>query len=211
MNRTLTITVMSVLMMIGMIRFGFAGSTNSEKRIVIHIRNYTHIDSADLRRASEIAADIFKKAGIEAIVAGPHADTGLTQGMESSRFCQFQVNILSPEMARRVGLPMSVLGVAPGSRHDDNRTTVYIFGDVAEAIGNRQNTAARHEILGHAIAHEIGHVLLNMTAHSESGIMVGTWKGRDFQAMTMGNLTFGPEQVAGIRTEVARRYQQRAR
>jgi hypothetical protein len=100
---------------------------------------------------------------------------------------------------------MKALGLAPGSNRDRNRTTVYIFGDVAERLTGEQEIARMAHILGHAVAHEIGHVLLNVATHSNFGIMQAKWQGNDFRAMTMGKLRFGAEEKARIHAEVLRR------
>jgi len=56
-----------------------------------------------------------------------------------------------------------------------------------------------------SIAHEIGHLLLNLETHSATGIMRGDWDLRDLQGVATGFLLFTPQQAEIIRTEVARR------
>jgi len=115
------------------------------------------------------------------------------------------VNILSRDMSRRMGLQMKALCVAPGSSLDHDRTMVYIFGDVAEKLTEDQQIADMRYILGHAVAHEVGHVLFNAANHSDSGIMQSIWQEKDFRAMTMGKLKFGSQEVIRIQAEVLRR------
>ena len=45
-------------------------------------------------------------------------------------------------------------------------------------------------VLGHAIAHEIGHVLLGTTAHSPAGIMKARWSQADFQVAALRGMKF---------------------
>ena len=63
-------------------------------------------------------------------------------------------------------------------------------------------------ILGHVIAHEFGHLLLNLDSHSPTGIMRGMWDTNDFAAATYGDLLFTPQQAEVIRVDVARRVRQ---
>jgi hypothetical protein len=50
-------------------------------------------------------------------------------------------------------------------------------------------------VLGHAMAHEIGHVLQGVARHSESGIMKGLWSYREFGDMHLGRMRFAPEDI----------------
>jgi len=71
-------------------------------------------------------------------------------------------------------------------------------GDVCESASTAQ-------ILAHAMAHEIGHLLLNLETHSDSGIMRATWDVRTLQDACYGYLLFTPQQAELMRTEVQRR------
>jgi hypothetical protein len=63
--------------------------------------------------------------------------------------------------------------------------------------------------LGHGVAHEIGHLLLNSSAHSPFGLMRGKWDSKDLQRAARGDLLFMAEQAWTMRTEVLRRIGQR--
>jgi hypothetical protein len=62
------------------------------------------------------------------------------------------------------------------------------------------------QMLGHVIAHEIGHLLLNVQTHSASGIMRGRSDLWDVQNATYGHLLFTRQQAETIRGEVGRRF-----
>jgi hypothetical protein len=70
----------------------------------------------------------------------------------------------------------------------------------------RSETAA---ILGAAMVHELGHLLLGPT-HSSEGVMRAEWNKADAWAATQGNLDFTQEQVKLIREEVRRRIRTQA-
>jgi hypothetical protein len=116
-------------------------------------------------------------------------------------------------MAGSLGLSNEVMGLAPGSGPD--RQLVYVFYDRVKELAQRQVAAqvrgdmvARAggcRILGEMIAHEIGHILLNLLSHSESGIMRGYWDLKDLQDVAYGELLFTKQQSKVIETEVMRR------
>ena len=61
------------------------------------------------------------------------------------------------------------------------------------------------QLLGHAIAHEIGHLLLNSSAHSPAGIMRARWNTKDLLRAARGDLLFNALQAESMRGEVLRR------
>jgi hypothetical protein len=57
-------------------------------------------------------------------------------------------------------------------------------------------------ILGHALAHEMGHVLLPYGSHTSQGIMREEWDRAQFQAMAKKLLTFTAQHTDLIRMRV---------
>ena len=53
-------------------------------------------------------------------------------------------------------------------------------------------------ILGHAMAHELGHLLLGTNSHSASGLMRAHWTREDLTNASRGNLRFSLEQSLRI-------------
>lgn len=119
-------------------------------------------------------------------------------------------------MAETYGLPTRVLGVAPGNPQERNRDQVYVFDHVAERMAQEQVMVRvgsqivsfgteKGQILGHGMAHEIGHVLLDQASHSPTGLMRARWDREDFQDMVGGELVFTSEEAERVRAEVMRR------
>src|SRR5258705_8852884 len=72
-----------------------------------------------------------------------------------------------------------------------------------EELGTHGYRADR--IMGHAIAHEIAHVLIG-PAHSEEGIMRAEWTSTDFQRISWGlSLDFTRNQSTRLRNAALRR------
>ena len=70
---------------------------------------------------------------------------------------------------------------------------------------SREGAATRGEILGHAVAHEIGHLLLNSTSHSLAGVMQAHWDRGDLRKMAAASLLFTSQESGLMRGNVVRR------
>lgn len=192
-------------------------ASEANPAIMIRTRNYAGVAANILTDAEEVATGIFRNAGIET----RWADEVLTA--ENSQVnsavlpartpTDIQLSIFPRVMSARLNIPDNVMGLAPGSGPD--RTIVYIFDRNVEArfwrllracgSGRIGRQVSKAQILGHAIAHEVGHLLLNQQGHSPYGIMRGVWSFADFLEMTRGMLLFTPQQRELLRADVRRR------
>jgi len=59
-------------------------------------------------------------------------------------------------------------------------------------------------VLGDVMAHELGHLLLGLNAHSRWGIMCPSWHGAELRLASMGALLFSKEQARFMRQRLAR-------
>jgi len=199
---------------------GFAGTlqnaeahaTESNLQFTIQVRTYGKIDPRTLAEAEKIAGEIFREAGVQSRWVD-EKDTPQRQIDNSANNLDIRLHILPASMANRFGLPSNVMGVAPGTGPD--RQHVYVFYNRAQELAHRQletqprgpisQHASVSQILGAMVAHEIGHVLLNMPLHSETGIMRGAWDMKDLYDVAHHCLFFTPSQAEMIRSEVRRR------
>jgi hypothetical protein len=191
-------------LILGFVLTGSAAETSPV--LTIQVSNQAGVDLLTLVQAEKTATGIFKKTGVESRWIEP-----ATGG--SFPLSHIQLKILPSVMSIRAGLPDkfpdNAMGLAPGSGPD--RQSVYVFYDQVEALA-REHIADTHadaaQILGHAIAHEIGHLLLNVQTHSAAGIMRGVWNFWDLQNVSYGYLLFTPRQAKAIREEVGKRSRQ---
>lgn len=189
-----------------------------ELAFTISVYNYAQVDAKTLANAKEAAAGIFRKTGVEtrwvdAPEVSDHVDLAEN---ESNALTNLRVYILPQEMAQRLGMPDNVMGLAPGRGPD--RLLVYVFyqwlNQVAQkqvreqARGNITWHATAAQILGAMMAHELGHILLNLPSHSESGIMRGDWDLQQLSDAAFGFLLFTRQQTEVIQADVARRNRQ---
>jgi hypothetical protein len=81
-----------------------------------------------------------------------------------------------------VGVGARVLGMAfPFSKKGLNAR---VFSDRVALAALRENLPVAN-VLSHAIAHEIGHVLLRNDAHAENGLMASLWSTREYDQMKL--------------------------
>lgn len=197
--------------------------TQEEATFTVHVQNYARVDLKTLAETERVVSTIFHKAGVairwvDFPVTSNGSSVDLTDG-ESDGLSDLCVFILPQEMSDRLGMPDNVMGLAPGTGPD--RRLVYVFYKGLRALAQRQvsektrgnipGPASLVQILGAMMAHELGHVLLNLPAHSETGIMRGDWDLKDLCDLAHGSLLFTRQQAEVIRADVARRSHQQHR
>lgn len=197
-----------------------AGSQDTSLTLTIHVCNFAQVDGRTLRDAEKVTSEIFRKAGVEtrwvdSASASENKQSHLA-AYGSYNLSDIQLDIVPSSMVERLSLPNNVMGLAPGSGRD--RQLVYVFYNKVRALAEKEMQARvdggisayaiRIQILGHAIAHEIGHILLNLESHSDTGIMRAAWDLKQLQDACYGYLVFTQPQVEAIRLEVGRRSEQ---
>ncbi len=205
-----------------------AGSPATKLSFTIHVLNYTGVDSKTLGAAESATSRIFQKAGVGSHwVDAPLASEDLSDApvdQPSFGLSQIQVDLLPREMSDRMNISAGVTGLAPGAGPD--RLLAYVFYERVEGLAQREiqrefaalevfrgimaPPATVEQILGEVIAHEIGHILLNLAVHTQTGIMRGHWDLHDLSDIAQDRLVFTKQQGEVIQAEVARRIQQDA-
>jgi hypothetical protein len=211
-------------LVLGLVLSGFVGavqnaaahSLGTQASFTVHIRNHAEVDSKQLAEAERVAAAIFRKAGVascwvEADDVSESQNSDLVD-QNGTSLSHVYVSILSQSLAQ-FHLSKNAMGLAPGS--GPNRNFAYVFYDRVKELALKQVTARLNgtisahatasQILGGVIAHEIGHILLNLPSHSNIGIMRGDWDLNTLQYVAYGSLLFTMQQAEIIREEVVRR------
>jgi len=89
------------------------------------------------------------------------------------------------------------MGYAPASGTDGGRFAYVLNHRVDEVSAGYRS--AKTIVLGAALAHEMGHLLLPSKPHSSSGLMREKWGQSDFRDASRGELLFTPEQARVMR------------
>jgi hypothetical protein len=200
-----------------------ADSLQTNPTVTIHVYNYAEVSSKTLMKAEKVASGIFRKAGVKTRWLNRHVNSEKKQDnstdQESFHPSDILLNMLTRSMAESFRLPAGKMGFVPGGGH--GRQRVYVFYHRVEELA-QQDMQARQEqamkgiferhadmtqVLGHVIAHELGH-LLGLDSDSPTGIMRADWNFKDLKDATDGYLLFTPAQADVIRAEVRRRIRQ---
>ena len=179
-------------------------------KITLRVYNYAHIPPALLSHAEEEATTIFRQAGVEAA----WVDCPLS-GAELDRFpaCQqpmggadFALRILSAAMTERAPAGGEALGFALPCPEDLAGCYAEVFYQRISDWASEAEISA-YQLLGHAMAHEVGHLLLGPNSHSRDGIMRPQWNPDDLRVIARASLRFTPEQTERLRAACLGRIQ----
>jgi hypothetical protein len=188
--------VSSVVMAGACLPPAWAGSEDV-KEITIRVFNSAKVSKGDLAGALKVASGIYAEAGI-----GITWEQGSDDDHESKAL-DFSANRVSDACTgRRLGGVNLGLDRAPASGVKNNTlgfalpcarygTDASVFVDRCEGV-MQGTTASFGKILGHAIAHEVGHVLLGTNGHSVGGLMRARWGRAEWQAVAAAHLAIAP-------------------
>jgi hypothetical protein len=160
-----------------------------------------------LRAKSELER-IYREAGVEITWRGVGSGFDRTGGVQPADTSPpgLALVILSSTFTDKISVATDALGGATGTPEQRGHIA-YVFYDrvdsIARAYLNRARLHGSSEIdtvivLAHAMAHEIGHLLLPH-GHSAIGLMRADWNSDDLRDASDGDLNFTPEQAATIR------------
>ncbi len=189
----------------------FAGNSNTTQAhsvIRVSVYDYAQIPASDLDRAKGTAAQIFRQAGLEMVWTDvpvfKQAEVARTQAPRRLGVADLRLRIL-PE-SKVPGWAKKSKGVAFSLLPSNGAPGIFtsIYFERLLAISRRENRPAGL-VLGCVIAHELGHLLLNMKGHSRTGIMSFPVTRQYLSQASRGRLVFAASQSKRLRREVGKR------
>jgi hypothetical protein len=78
-----------------------------------------------------------------------------------------------------------------------------VLMDPVEELTREQQLVSQAQILGHAVAHEIGHLVMGLNSHSPRGLMRAGWKANDLRDMAERHLLFSKREGERMRVRIA--------
>jgi hypothetical protein len=168
--------------------------------IAVLVYNYAAVPAFAMSRVREKVNRLYRDAGVEIEWLDPSASR-CSVGETSNPSHPFTVQILIRSMRgfRGPSTLQSVMGEALPP--DENGGMLFLYYDQVVRVARQYNRPLA-DILGLAIAHEMGHLLLPVHAHSSTGIMRADWDGDDIRRGVVGSLVFTSAEAALIRARV---------
>jgi hypothetical protein len=177
--------------------------------ITIRVSDYAHMKRRALLVAEEVATGILAQAGVDARwVDCPtsNADWGNYPDCQSVwQVNDYGLRVIPNAMVDASGKWQDALGVA----YDNDGLFAYlanVFYDRVDSLA-QGGSATVPVIVGRAMAHEIGHLLLGPHSHSNKGIMRPFWSGQDLRPVVSPSLLFTQDQSRQMKTRLAARVQ----
>jgi len=182
--------------------------TDPELRILVRVYNYARIPSPILLQAERDAGWIFRKAGVT--IDWLECPLSNAQ-MQTPEACQRELSstgivlrILFCAKKAKLRLPKGVFGFAVPAQGAGHAFLASVYYDRLHDVASTHDVYAA-EILGPAIAHEIGHLLLPSRKHARAGVLTGEWRKEQVWLATRRGLVFTREECEFIRADVAAR------
>lgn len=176
--------------------------------INVRIYNYAEVAGGVLAKARSESERIFRRAGIETrwlACAVPGSDVETKPPCKAKPGAtDIQVRILPKKMAQGLMKHHSEFGLAFTAPGDGFGSNASIFYHRVEELSERRHTS-KSLLLGHLIAHEVGHLLLGSNSHSRSGIMHVPWDRAQVERASLGTLLFTGREPDKMRNQVFRR------
>jgi hypothetical protein len=174
----------------------------------IFIRSYNNfgVPAADLAAARQDAQAVLQDAGVNIVWADCWA--GDRQPASAPARCQEPIGgdivlrlqkTAEANRSKFVSMGFSVVGAAAAAPF---LATVYV--DRVESVARGAGIDARR-VLGLAISHEIGHVLLNSNTHAPSGLMRADWSRNELRRKDAAAWHFLDTEAAHLRSAALER------
>ncbi len=212
--------ILGFVLAVGLWRVGttvMAGPSEQGLRITLHVYNYAHVTEKMWLEAEKQATAIFRKVGVETVwhrVPLPPENRTSVNRVQPPSFnlspLDLRIYIVPRSRAKRMDerlgrARVNVFGLSPAMADGRPGRLAYVFYHrIREFVVTHTIPEQEALLLGLAIAHEVGHLLLPDNSHSRRGIMRARWDRQDLR-FAAADLVFTAQEAKSIRIEVARR------
>ena len=174
--------------------------------VTVYVFNYADVPGGTLARAQTEAARILREVGVKlAWSRAPVFAADSARGVHLKP-TDVVLRILPRSMAEALGLPPNTFGFAFPEKKGGFGTLTNVFYYRVKELSDSHGYG-RSLMLGHLMAHEMGHLFLGIGSHSERGIMHIPWRTKQLDRAASQNLLFTSAQARRIRVQVLERLQ----
>jgi hypothetical protein len=187
----------AVVLLWGNMAAGREGNGGQQIRVLVN--NTAGVSVAILNQAKVEASRIFRSTGIEIDWADCPKAVDVTEDDACRRVPgsnDFVLHIVAKgRTSSDLVFGLSFLGEDGAGKYSD------IFYDRVQQA-HRELGADVPTLMGTVAAHELGHLLLGLHAHSYAGIMAAVWKEEALRNLGMGSLQFSGDQADRMRARI---------
>ena len=169
--------------------------------ISIRLFDNTNLPAADLAAAARSASHIMARAGVATVWTYCSAAAMPAECGEALAPGEVIVRIMRTPRAEAPG----VLGTAIVDRTRRVGTFATVYGDRAYALADRSGVAPS-DVLGRAMAHELGHLLLGTAQHSRRGLMRPVWTDIELKRDLPPDWALSQQEARRLRANLALRF-----
>lgn len=193
--------LLATCVFIGPVGSSMARSRKVEDQAVVSvgIYDYAHVGRTELNEAEGQAAGIFARVGVRIAWTDYSQNPRIDPFQRDNSDADLFLRILPAAMARRCNYKSGALGesvISPTAEGPLLGGTANVFYDRVEHISSLWGLPPG-KVLGDAIAHELGHLLLGAD-HSGEGIMKALWSVEDLELAKGDKLRFSSAETTAV-------------
>ena len=173
-------------------------------KITVRVSNYAQVLPETWSSAEKVTTRILDRTGIEVrwldCSLSSEGEYTLSHCKQPLRPTDLILRLVPVSRATQAHLGDATLGIA-AQPEKATPASASVFYDRVEELA-RGGYASKSVILGCAIAHELGHLLLGSHSHSPMGLMRAKWSRQDLRHANLGELLFRRHEAMSIRQNV---------
>jgi hypothetical protein len=177
-----------------------AGGQVAVVQLKVSVFNASPISSSTIERAEGEAGRVLHDAGVDVIWLNCPQAISQSASLDLCSEASFPLHLHLRIIRDSHGLKVSTVGIS-FSTEDGRGCYADLFYEPIRQL-EEETHVSPSVILGHAMAHELGHLLLGTSSHSPSGLMRAHWTRDDLLDATKGNLRFSQEQRLKLRSRL---------
>ena len=178
------------------------GAEHSKPEVLVRFSGVGVVHPAIMFDAQGVAAEILAAAGVR--LRWVFASTRGAQSTTSDCGPGGAVQTIEVRFLRSTPAQRKPAALAEAFLYPESSAHIDIFFDRVAIVLELRKIVSSRRIPGHVLAHEIGHLLLGVAGHSETGLMKAHWDRYDFSVMDTNYMSFTPEDARLIRSNLSR-------
>lgn len=177
-----------------------AGGQGAPIQLQVSVFNSSPISFSTIERAEGEAGRVLRDIGVEAIWLNCPQEISQEASLGRCSEVSYPSHLHLRILRVSHGLKVNTVGIS-FSEEDGRGCYADLFYDPIRELEGETRVYPTI-ILGHAMAHELGHLLLGTNSHSESGLMRAHWTREDLTNASKGKLRFSKEQCLKIKSRL---------